>query len=127
MDIMSSVEEKTEETSKHSEPKNATQEQNSADEKSPTVSPEQSVTGKKMTFPQLEEAEMEKKLEAEQSQFSKQHKELLELLDNLQRLRPEEVLQNIEQWTWMFDFHALLIRNLARASKKQEDNIDEKE
>ena len=127
MEIMSSVEEKTEETPKHSEPKNATQEQSSAVEKSPTLSPEQSVTGEKMTFPQLEEVEMEKKSEAEQSQFSKCHKELLELLDNLQRLRPEEALQNIEQWTWMFDFHASLIRNLARANKKQEDNIDEKE
>ena len=60
-DIMSSVEEKTEETPKHSEPKNATQEQSSADEKSPTVSPEQIVTGEKMTSPQLDEAEMEEK------------------------------------------------------------------
>ena len=65
MDIMSDSEERTKETPEHSEPKNATQEQNSADEKSPTVSPEQSVTGEKMTFPQLEEAEMEKKAEAE--------------------------------------------------------------
>ena len=124
---MSSVEEKTAETPKHSEHKNATQRQGSTDEKSPTVSPEQSVTGKKMTYLQLEEAEIDKKLEAEWSHFLKRNKELLELLDNLQRLRPDEVLKNIEQWTWMFDFHALLMRNLARASKKQEDKIDEKE
>ena len=96
-------------------------------EKSPTVSPEQSVTGEKITSPQLEETETEKKSEAEQSQFLKRNKELLELLDNLQRLRPEEVLQNIGQWTWMFDFQALLMRNLARNSKKQEDKIDENE
>ena len=119
-DNMRSVEEKT---PKHSEPKNATQEQSSADEESPTVSPEQSVTGEKMTSPQLKEAEMEKKSEAEQSQFLKQHKELLELLGNLQRLRPED----IEQQPWILDSHALLIHDLARAYKKQEDNIDEKE
>ena len=124
---MSSVEKKTAETPKHLEHKNATQGQGSTDEKSPTVCPEQSVTGKKMTYLQLEEAEIDKKLEAERSHFLKRNKELLELLDNLQRLRPEEVLQNIEQWTWMFDFHALLMRSLARASKKQEDKIDEKE
>ena len=118
-DKMSSVEEVT---PKHSEPKNATQ-QNSADEESPTVAPEQSVTGEKMTYPQLKEAEMEKKSEAEQSQFAKWHKELLELLGNLQRLRPED----IEQRPWILDSHALLIHDLARAYKKQEDNTDEKE
>ena len=119
-DNMSSVEEKT---PKHSEPKNATQEQSSADKESPTVSPEQSVTGEKMTSPQLEEAEMEKKSEAEQSQFSNRNKELLELLGNLQRLRPEDIALR----PWILDSHALLIRNFARANKKQEDNIDEKE
>ena len=124
---MSSVEEKTAETPKHLEHKNDTQGQGNTDQKSPTVSPEQSVTGKKMTYLQLDEAEIDKKSEPERSHFLKRNKELLELLDNLQRLRPDEVLQNIEQWTWMFDFHALLMCNLARASKKQEDKIDEKE
>ena len=48
-DIMSDSEERTEETHEHSEPKNATQEQSSAEEKTPTASPDQGKTSRMAT------------------------------------------------------------------------------
>ena len=65
--------------------------------------------GDKVTSLQLEEAEMEKKLEDKKSWFLKQNEELLKLLNRLHRQEYDEVVQDEELLDWISDFILVLL------------------
>ena len=71
----------------------------------------------------LEEAEMEKKLEDEQSWFLKQNEELLKLLNRLHRQEYDEVVQDEELLDWISDFILVLLEYAKLLERRRRNKI----
>ena len=102
---------RTEETPKHSESENATQEQSSADENTAIVSPDQGTSSGTATFKPL--AKPAEKLDAEEfKQFLKQNTELLKLFSDLWGQGYDEVAWVMEQWIRFYEINALVTHTM---------------